>query len=138
MSGIEMVVERMTDHDYTGIAQGVVQSLLVQLAEIDVSQYREGTLEVLVNNATIPTGCTLSVVVYALARTSDDAGKQYFASSAVASASISAGSNPTLVLAALAANFGGTIAIAISAAVAQGSTTGTFKSKFETRISLKN
>lgn len=139
MSGMSMVIERMMDHDYSGIATGANASLQVILAEVDVSQYREGTLEVLVNSVTLPAGASLAVLVYAAARTTDDAGKMYVdTASAVASVTITNSvTNPALYLGEFSANFGSTIAIVISAsAVSTG--TGDLKGKFETRLSLKN
>lgn len=136
MSGTNLVIERMSDHDYSATAQGTAQTLFVLLMELDVSQYREGTLEVLVKDATIPTGASITIEVFAIARTDDDAGKVYASSAAVASVVINTNTSGKLMVGAFSANFGASVGVAISAATS--TTAGTFKGTFETRVSLKN
>ncbi|MFO0686889.1 MAG: hypothetical protein U0234_32800 [Sandaracinus sp.] len=109
----------------------------IVLAELDVSQWREGTLEVLVRNATVPTGAAITVDVYAMARTDDDPAKMYTKSQSIATVTINATStSAAYVLAPFSANFGGMVAVAYTAT--RATTAGTFSSTFETRISLKD
>lgn len=136
MSGTEIIVQRMMDHDMSGVAVSSAVGPIV-LAELDVSQWREGTLEVLVRNATVPTGAAITVDVYAMARTDDDPAKMYTKSQSIATVTINATStNATYVLTPFSANFGGMVAVAYTAT--RATTAGTFSSTFETRISLKD
>ena len=136
MSGTDLVIQRLSDHNFDGIAVSSAIGPIV-LAELDVSQFREGTLEVLIKDATIPTGATITIDVYATARTEDDPSKMYIKSQTVATASISASvTSATLTLASFATNFGATVAVAYTAT--RAAATGSFKSTFETRVSLKD
>ncbi len=142
MSGIDIIVQRMSDHDYTSIAAGTAKTLgPIVLAELDTSQYREGTLEVYYKQSAIPTGCSITIDVLALGRTDDDPGKNYYdtnSNSRVARVTIdgTTGSNPILLRCSFAANFGAMVGVAITAN--SSTTAGTFTSTFQTNVCLKN
>lgn len=138
MSGVDLLIQRMSDHDFSAIAQGSSENLVVLLKELDVSPYREGTLEVLMKAVTLPTGATLVIQAVAMARSDDDSGKLYaLTTSPVATVTVSSSkSDIELFTGAFSVNFGPFVAIRISANNATGS--GTFTATFETRVSLKN
>ncbi len=140
MPGTDTLIERMTLHDYSSIATSSTSGLTI-LAEIDVSAWREGTLEVLLKaGSAIPASASIKIIVGAIARSSDDPGQIFANGTAVAEIDIDnsydQNADAKLILDAFGANFGGSIAVYVTAT--RGNTGGSLKATFETHVSLKS
>ncbi len=143
MSSVDLVVQRETDHDFSALLGGFFIGTRtfgpIVIEEIETASFREGTLEVLVGSATVPSSCSITIDAFAVARTRDDPGTLYTDAQSLATVAISASATEaTLVRAAFAANFGARIAVMITASVDGFAIGGTLKSTFQINVSLKN
>lgn len=139
MAGTELLIQRMTTHDYTSLASGQESGQTI-LAEVNVTQWREGTLVVLLKEASVRSGAVIHVGVVAIERTDDVPGK-IFADRTNLVASIDITDNTSsaehlLLLDGFTSGFPANIAVVVTAESASG--TDPLTATFETRLSLKN
>jgi len=136
MPGMDLLILESTSYDFTAAAQGAAKTIGFPITVVDVSQYREATLEVLVTSATVPTGATIAISATPVAR-GKPGDTLFVASQGGGTVSITTNvTTPILMLGAVGANFGSIVEIGVAATSA--TTAGNFKCQIQINLSLKN
>jgi hypothetical protein len=136
MAGITQRIVSRRKFDFAGLAGSQTQTFVVHRG-IDVSMYREATLEVAVHVATlIDSTHTVQVLAYPVILTDDEPQTDFVASAASGTVLLNTTTQQSqVVLAALSANFGGMLQIQVKGTQPAG--TAAFTVTITIDISLK-